>query len=263
VTAPELIDRALGSRTLVYGSLPPEGRDLDLLVRPAEKAQIEDLLLAAGFLRRGESWARFAQCTVELVDLTPAAAWQLPADELDALFDEAWPLDGFVNLARPAPHHLLLILARRTADEGGRLDGRRRVVIRGALDEDPDAWERAYNRAPAWSAERPLERLHELERQPVANVDAGDGGRPLRRTSRGAVIAFSGLDGAGKSTQALALRDTLDRLGYDATIVWTRIIWDDALWRIALPIKAALERPLRMLAGKRSPSRAELATENE
>jgi thymidylate kinase len=68
------------------------------------------------------------------------------------------------------------------------------------------------------------------------------------------VIALSGLDGAGKSTQALALRDTLERLGYDATVVWTRIIWDDLLWRVALPVKSALERLLRLLPALRPSS---------
>ncbi|MDQ3881515.1 MAG: hypothetical protein M3295_10655, partial [Chloroflexota bacterium] len=259
LTAPELIDRALGSRALVYGSLPPEGRDLDLLVRPTEKEQIEDCLLDAGFLRRGAIWARFAGCTVELVDLMPAAAWRLPREELDALFDEAWTLDGFTHLARPAPHHVLLILARRAAREGGRLDGKRRDRIRQAIDDDSDAWARARTRAHAWGAESLIERLQELERAPAAQVAAASRDHWLRLPSRGAVIAFSGLDGAGKSTQAVALRDTLDRLGYDATVVWTRIMWDDALWRVALPVKAALERSLRILASLRSPLRSDVA----
>jgi thymidylate kinase len=75
--------------------------------------------------------------------------------------------------------------------------------------------------------------------------------RALRRP-RGAVIALSGLDGAGKSTQALALRDTLELLGHETTIAWTRIIWDDALWRAALPVKGALTRSLQALAVARS-----------
>jgi thymidylate kinase len=60
------------------------------------------------------------------------------------------------------------------------------------------------------------------------------------------VIALSGLDGAGKSSQAAALRDTLERLGFDVTIAWTRFSWDDRLWRFTLPVKRALAAILRL-----------------
>jgi hypothetical protein len=59
------------------------------------------------------------------------------------------------------------------------------------------------------------------------------------------VVAFSGLDGAGKSSQATGLHETLIRLGYEAIIVRTRITWDDALWPIAEPIKRVLTRRWR------------------
>jgi thymidylate kinase len=258
VRGPELVDRALPSRALVYGSLPPEGRDLDLLVRPGQESAVQAALTAAGYLRRGPIWARFAACTVDVVELASAAAWQLPSAELDALFADARPLDGLAQLVRPAPHHLLLILARRVAAEGGGLDAKRGARLDRALVEDPRAWDHARVRAAAWDAVDALERLHEHHAHGTTHAAARPRRRPpwpLRR-SRGAVIALSGLDGAGKSTQALALRDTLERLGYEATIAWTRISWDDALWRVALPVKAALGRPLRMLAAARSRLRA-------
>jgi thymidylate kinase len=258
VRGPELVDRALPSRALVYGSLPPHGRDLDLLVRPGQEPAVEAALTAAGFLRRGPIWARFAACTVDVVELTSAASWQLPSAELDALFADARPLDDLAQLVRPAPHHVVLILARRVAAEGGGLDAKRRARLDDALAEDPQAWDHAHARATAWDAVDALERLREHHGHGTTEAAA----RPRRcapwplRRSPGAVIALSGVDGAGKSTQALALRDTLERLGYDATIAWTRIIWDDALWRVALPVKAALGRPLRMLSMARSRLRA-------
>ena len=58
---------------------------------------------------------RFAQCTAEPVDVVPAGEWGLPPAEEEALFAEARTLEGLERLARPAPHHALLILARRLA----------------------------------------------------------------------------------------------------------------------------------------------------
>ena len=239
----ELLDRALASQALVYGSLPPEGRDVDLLVRPEDEAGAEAALVEAGFLCREGVWVRFAACTVEIVEVTSAAAWGLPRDELDALFEAARPLEGLSRLAQPSPQHAVLVLARRAARDGGRLDAKRQTRLAAVLDADPSAFDRAGMHAAGWGAQEALEQL----RRGVA------GGPPPARAptrapgrSRGAVIALSGLDGAGKSTQALALQQTLERLGYDATIAWTRIGWDDALWRFALPLKAALERALRL-----------------
>jgi thymidylate kinase len=42
-------------------------------------------------------------------------------------------------------------------------------------------------------------------------------------------VSFSGLDGSGKSSQAAALRDTLDRLGYDAIVHWSSVSQHGAL----------------------------------
>jgi thymidylate kinase len=252
--AHELIDRALAGPALVSGSLPPAGRDLDLLVRPTEEAAIVRALSDARFLRRDAQWVRFARCTVEIVEIIPAAAWRLPAHELDALFADARPLDGVAQLVRPAPHHAILILARRVASENLVLDARRRERLARALEEDRDAWHRARERAPAWGAVSALERLASNQRPRAARSRGAALARlarrhvPRLRRPSGAVIALSGLDGAGKSTQALALRDTFERLAYDTTIAWTRIAWDDSLWRLALPAKTALTAALRLIA---------------
>jgi hypothetical protein len=256
VTGHKVLDRALPARALVYGSLPPEGRDIDLLVRPEDARAAEEAIMAAGFLRRDALWARFAECTVTVVELTSAADWSLPAAEIAALFAEARPLAGLRRLARPAPHHALLILARRVAREGGGLDEKHRRRLDAALEEDPTALEGARSRATAWNAGAALERLATAHRgTDTASPPSAPDGRSWRpaRPHRGAVIALSGLDGAGKSTQALALKATLERLGYDVTIGWTRIAWDDTLWRLALPAKALLQRVLALTGAASGP----------
>jgi thymidylate kinase len=68
------------------------------------------------------------------------------------------------------------------------------------------------------------------------------------RRHRGAVITLSGLDGAGKSSQAAALRETLERLGYEVETAWTRINWDDLIVQIGVPLRRLAGAPLRLLA---------------
>jgi len=132
-----------------------------------------------------------------------------------------------------------------------------------ALAADPDAWGIARNSAPSWGATRALE----LARRTHAGLSATSpewsaaaaeryaalGATPARarlrrmrggvaRWRRGGVVALSGLDGAGKSSQARALQATLERLGIPATIVWSRIAWSDRLWKAAVPAKKVLTR---------------------
>ena len=251
-TLVEWIDAHAPERVLVIGSLPPEGRDLDLLVRPAAQAVLAERLAAEGFRERGGEWVRFGGCSVESLDLIAARDWGLPEAELEALFAEAKPIPGLSNLCRPSPNHVLLMLAQRVVEGDGGLADKRRARVDKALAEDPDAWRRAEERAPAWSsvrAVRALRTVHESGAHiPVATrVEANaerlvaqgwqrhralaratrDVGR--RRRRRDVLISFSGLDGAGKSGQAEALRETLIRLGFDPTIEWTRLEWT-TLW---------------------------------
>jgi thymidylate kinase len=273
VRAHELIDALVEDRVLVYGSPPPDGRDLDLLVREPEARAIDAGLASAGFDRREREWVRFASGSAEIVELTTAASWQLPSDELDRLFGDAREIEGLHNLVRPSAHHTLLILARRLADGDGLLNDKLRGRLERALVEDPQAWASARQQADSWRARTALEALEETSRtgarmprarraaalrERTSDRRAGPGTSPagrlrvaargLPRPHRGAVVALSGLDGAGKSSQAIALRDTLERLGYDATVVRTRISWDDALWKMARPLKRLLAPPLTLLA---------------
>ena len=271
MTLPELVDSMASSRLLVFGSLPPEGRDLDLLVPTEAEPELAAALGAAGFVDHGGEWVRFGGCSVEALDLVPARSLELPSTEERALFAEAQPLDGLRNLARPAPHHLLLLLAQRYRDgEQPALQAKKRRRVERALAEDPQAWSKAYERAAVWDGSQALDRLEAAYRAGGGATAAGArtaggpgreaeaaGGRTadprgrartlsLRPARTEPLIAFSGLDGAGKSSQAEALEHTLRRLGFDVAIEWTRLEWT-TLWegsavldRISRPVKLIL-----------------------
>ncbi len=201
----DLVDAATPGPVLVFGSPPPAGRDLDLLVRTGEEAALAEALAREGFEQRGVEWVRFAGCSAEAVDLVPAAAWGLPAAELEALFAEATPVEGYRRIVEPSPHHQLLILARI----GYRTKRRARLERAEAA---PGAWFEARQRAAAWGLAAELDALA-LREAP----------RPRPRLRRPLTISLSGLDGAGKSSQAEALADTLERLGQTAVILWSPV----------------------------------------
>ncbi len=206
------------------------GRDLDLLAWPDDRRAVAAGLEAAGFLPNGGDWVRFAGCSAYAVDLIPAESYGVPEDELRRAFDEAIPLDGMERLVRPAPHHALLILARLG------LTDKRRGRLEAALAEDPDAWTKAEAIAAAWRTDlRRLERPRRLR-------------RPRRR--RRTVIALSGLDGSGKSSQSEALQDVLTRLGRHAEVVWLPITANPSVWRISVAARRFL-RMFRWLPGLR------------
>jgi thymidylate kinase len=69
-------------------------------------------------------------------------------------------------------------------------------------------------------------------------------GRAARRQP-GAVIAISGLDGSGKSTQARALSASLSRHGYDPVVVWHRLTFNPSLLRVTAPLRLALRLAVR------------------
>lgn len=246
--AHEIVDAAAGGRVLVFGSLPPGGRDLDLLVRREHDQAIVAALEAEGFQRQGHELARFSGCSVEPVELIDAGSWGLPPAELEALYADAIPLNGCTRVVRPAPHHALLILARRVA-RSGVLDEKRRRRLEDILAEEPEAFSHARKRADAWAAEGALQALEARTAPPAMRPSLVDRARE-RRWRRGTVIALSGLDGAGKSSQAAALRETLERMGYEVETAWTRINWDDLIWRIGTPLKRAAAIPFRLLPSR-------------
>lgn len=144
-----------------------------------------------------------------------------------------------------------------------------RKRIADALSEDPSAWEGARASAADWQAERALEALDRAYRSragasrlarasALAEWPYGEGrtraralvrgwleARRADRRRRGQLITFSGLDGAGKSSQAEALRESLERLGWETTMQWVRLEWT-TLWEnrwlgvIGWPARAGL-----------------------
>lgn len=236
--AASLIDAAVPEPVLVLGSPPPSGRDLDLLVRPSAIEALATALDGAGFHQLGDMWARFAGCSAEVVDLVAAPELELGPDQIDGLFAEAQPIAGFRLLLAPSPHHLLLLSARRAAGEA-RLSLKRRAALAPIADQP--TWLKAREIAPAWRAETALGELQTaLEgrtpnswRLRLLTARAG-------RYRRGAVIAISGLDGSGKSTQAQGLEQALSALGYPVVRIWTSLSAHPSLARVAAPVRAVL-----------------------
>lgn len=240
MTIAERIDSIAGEGVLVFGSPPPAGRDLDLLVRPPAERAVAAELAAEGFVRRGHEWVRFAASTATAVELVPAEVWGLAGAELDDLFACARPIEGFSRLLAPSPEHLLLIVATRMLARGQVLTAGRRQRVERAVATEPAAWERARRRERRWGQAGALDVLREaLEQEqgpdPVRAVRLG-----LWRLRRRRVVALSGIDGSGKSTQARALAATLERLGHPSVVVWTPLASDAWLARLAGPVKRLL-----------------------
>jgi thymidylate kinase len=240
----ELVDSLVSDRALIFGSLPPHGRDLDLLVTAEDAVTVAAGLSGRGFVSVTGTLARFRDCTVDVVDLVRSDSWKIPESERIGLLAEARPMEGTTRLAVPAPHHALLILARRLA-RGGALNPQRLARIEATLADDPQAFDKARERANGWGVSASLAVLEHAyrERRGLTSRERararaegahahgpGRGRRWIRRARRkltaprrGVVVTFSGLDGSGKSSQTRYLRDTLDRLGYDAASVWEPI----------------------------------------
>jgi thymidylate kinase len=231
VRAAELADRAAGGRVLVVGSPPPLGRDLDLVALPPERGLIETALREADYVQGRDAWVRFADCTAEVVQFIPLG---ISDAELDGVLARARSLDGFEQLVAPAPADDLLVLAR--FQQWGGWKEKRRARLEAAAS--PEAWTDARRRAPSWGVVQELEQL---------SSDALVPRRAAPRRPR--VVALSGIDGSGKSTQARALRDTLEMLGYDAVVSWTPMSQNAWLGAVAAPVK----RVLRALRGGAAP----------
>lgn len=242
-----LVDAVAGERVLLVGTPPPEGRDFDLFATDADLATIARRLIDEGFTQSAHQLARFSACSVTVVDLIGSGRWQLPPAEIEALRSEATPLDGQRLLAVPAAHHSLLILAGKLRS-GGRPEQKHRTRVHRLLAADPAAWDKAALRADAWRVGPELEQLRAYyEGHPVSR-------RKLRafRPARTRMVSFSGVDGSGKSSQARALGEALDRLGYAAVLEWapSRHI---GLGLIARPLRRVLRQ------GRRSPADARVS----
>lgn len=237
MTALALVDAAARGRFLVVGTLPPVGRDLDVLAPPATREAIADALRANGFVARRTTWARFEP--FDLVDV------RVLADE--SMLARAVPVEGCANACRPDAADDLRLVAVAFAR-----DGRLSTSRRARADVGPDVWTEARARGG------------ELELRAFAEaLRAGPALLPrlssrVRRVRQGGVVTLSGIDGSGKSTQAERLRDTLAATGIDAVIEWNRLSHDRWLDAIAKPVKRLLRRssppPSSSAPGGGSPS---------
>ena len=251
-----LIDDAAHDPVLLLGSPPPSGRDLDVLVRPNAIKALAEVLSEAGFYRQGNTWARFAECSADVVDLMETSELELEADQIDRLFAEAQPIAGFRFLLEPSSHHRLLLSARRAASDA-RLSPKRRATLVSIADQP--TWLRAREIAPAWRAQTALRELEvALDGRTPNSWRLRALGTRAERYRPGAVIAMSGLDGSGKSTQAQALEQTLSTLGYPVVRVWTSVSAHPSLARVVAPARLLLrhrressdERQQRPAAGE-------------
>jgi thymidylate kinase len=234
------LDAKLSEQVLVVGSPPPGGRDLDLLARSDAHADIAEWLSDAGFLRARKTWAKFDGDSTYAVDLSPAEAWRSPTYDPTRLFRDAEPLPGYRHLMRPGPATMLLLAARGLVGRRGRLTDKSRARVTAALQRDPSAWVAAEQEALALGlvgAVRLLRTAFEAP-QPLSSAARAAGiigilryDGPVRakarlvvstrpRRYRPVIVSFSGLDGAGKSTQVSRLSDTLHHLGFPAAVQW-------------------------------------------
>jgi thymidylate kinase len=256
------IDEIIHDRVIIFGSLPPEGGDLDLLARPAEFDIICEALKGAGFVPVRRAFVRFGAGVCEMVELTLAASWGLPPCELAALFAEAQPLAGTHQLARPSQHHALLIQARKVARRKA-LSDKLRSRTAAIVAEAPDVWRRARAHAAAWRAGHAVSLLRAAYEgdghtskvarwRALAEQLGAPGRRPLEAQLRALwmllphprlprVITFSGLDGSGKSSQAALLCSALQAAGQDATVIWAGIGANRSLIWIKQPVKRFLQ----------------------
>lgn len=254
-----LLDRQVDVPVVVFGSMPDEARDLDLLVSPDGYQQLRTALEADGFRRDGNAFVRFADCGVEAVDLAETERFGLDAGQARRLVTESWSLPPYRHLRRPSPHHTLLLLARQAVGDGCLPPGRR-ARAQWAMAH-AGAWARSADLAPRWGATRALDVLDGLlAGQPpgrraraaaLAELSSASARprlararawRHVLRRPTGHLIAVSGLDGSGKSTQVAALTEQLAALGHETVSVWTRLGNEAWLDRVALPVKGLLAR---------------------
>lgn len=204
----------------MFGSLPPAGRDLDLLTRPDDASRLAASLEKVGAIRRGSTWAIFATGEAYAVDLVDVSSWGLADAELEALYGQATLVEGSAVLLEPAPAHALLLLARQG------IAPKREARLRAAVAE-PGARAEAESRASAWGVD--LTRLeHPPRRRP-----------PLGPPT---IVALSGLDGSGKSTQATALASSLRAAGLDVHVEWTPILQNRSVAALSAFARALASR---------------------
>jgi thymidylate kinase len=235
-------------------------RDVDLLVDPAGTDAIVESLAAAGFV----DLSGFAGGSPQFA-ATEGTEILGSVDLGLHLFDDGPPAAAAIARARDA---LGGGLAALTAEDGlrrraGKIAQDRHVALRDALELLellPDASGAARERTVALAVRRcaALERELGLDgvftpyrarRGPIVNDRWFRArARAIRRRVRPGpraprvTVSFSGVDGAGKSTQAARLVETLSSAGVPATAVWARIGYSGS--RLLTALVTAVQRVL-------------------
>lgn len=241
------LDGRLDRPVLVTGRRVPAGADLELVVLDEEGDRaVSSALQSLGLGRHGDTWARFHDCTADVATVTRLDRWRggLPAGEPQRLMLDSTLIPGRERLRALALPDELLTLAMRFARDHRAPPAPIRAQLHRCLVAEPSGWVTAAERAVGWRAEAAVrlardayDGAHELTGEGRRQLAAEAGPALVPATG---VIALSGLDGAGKSTQAHALAATLWKLGHDASVEWTRLSLDGRLDRIAAPVKSVL-----------------------
>jgi thymidylate kinase len=262
---------------LLWRGADLSGGDVDLLVLPHAELELTDLLSRRGLSPHPRPGGRTVWSAREAgarpIDVVPASEWRPYYPSLDAVLDRANRPEGLPPVASPEDQ----LLVRAAELVAGRPLVKALPRIRRLLAE-PGARERLMRIADEQGAQ-PLAELvsdpHRLAaraargrlpyracltagaRSPAARSALVDRVRrrlaaaapspplvlsPARRPP-GALIAISGMDGAGKSTAALKLRARLEQLGRPAEVSWGRLAAElGGLERIAEGVKRLLRR---------------------
>ena len=219
-------------------------RDIDLLVVPSERRAVVASLRAEGFIDLSGFSARSRRgVSLAVVDGTEVLA---PVDISECLFDGGPSAEAAIRRAAPARvgEPPILVPEDQLRRRAGKVVRARRVSLREALEVLV-----LLERLPDLRFEREvaaaLARCSALERElgsstwfahpagaPRVTYDATwwrARARGMRRCTRAlrpaprVTVSFSGVDGAGKSTQSTLLVDGLQRAGVPAAAVWARV----------------------------------------
>jgi thymidylate kinase len=283
VPALQAIDAALPGRVVMTSEAPAAAGDVDFLCRAAEREAIATVLVARGFLPRRslawvEQWAYFGDGHGYRIDINKIERYGLPPTEVERFYHRAIPFEPYGKICRPAPVDVVLLNARRLA-RARRLPDKRYARVREALAEQENLWDVAYSLAPLWGLEAGLALLEKsLARgtrirrtaQLAASVSLAraEGSHIVIRSAwarvragarrRGAVVAFSGLDGSGKSTQVRLLMAALSDVGVGASSYRRPLVASrpaQALRRIAKRVISAGHAPIQTAVDSAAPAR--------
>lgn len=217
-------------RSLLLAGLPPGEREVvgpPLVIAPEHAGErLVTALAAEGWTRKGSRWALFAQGSAELVDVVAPATIGLP----DAAFYRLTAQREELSLSEE-----LWLRALAAPVHGPVVPARFRAACHRLLGRDPAAWLRAHGLAAQHGAQ---ERVVALQNAYETGLPLGGPAGWSGRAGGASVVALSGLDGAGKSTQAHLLAAGLHSLCFDVAVEWARIGFNPGLGSLAAPVKA-------------------------